>query len=1129
MRYRLGIDVGVGSIGAVALDLNKLELGNNSLLSEKGGVARIFPASIGAVERRQAKSMRTQNKRRGFRIQKLKKTLHEILGVNLDFDTKATPKNGNTSVIALRAVARQGNLSDEELARCILHIARNRGIRLARNLKPKKEDDKKAELPDDEDVKNLRQLARNFDSLLEKTGMTAGEFLYQEREQKNLSTRRRKRLENNSPYLVTRKSTQDELKAILAVYQRISDDQKTRIWSEVFWEEKPTLPALGLSCYTAESVGIDEKRLPCGTWLFEDKRLLEELNNIRVRKADGSNAAPLSLEQRNKLYDILLEKGELTSTAIKKELFEKDDKNHLISIEKSYSGKAGAERKIKGHAVSIAINKTILKDAWKNLSTEKQEEVIEQLRAAEDLKDSEAYFKSLLPNTATEEIDAICDLSLPQGFSAAGKVATNKLVEELRKDVISVYEAEVRAGLVRRTAPTGEIFDRLPYYGVIMGHRCQGATGKAHDTNEVQFGKIPNPVVHQFLNQLRKVVNEFIKEHGLPESMGIELSRDLQKSQEERDEIAKKNKNNEKKNAGYDELILKNGQNPSRYYRQCLTLHELQKGICPYTGRNMEIEEIFRGTVNREHILPKGDTLLDGMNNLVLADANANAFKGKRSPYDAFSGGYDWTDTSGKTAHIDYSQILKRVEKYPEEKKWAFYEGAMERFKDEENFLKRFDGDTKYLGKIALEYLQCLYPPNKRPIKVVRGGITAMLRKHWGVHNLLRDMLRDEGLSFDEVEDKKEAEKQKKFREDHRHHLIDALVVGLVNEKVIKDYQQFCALPSAERKRREEAGEIYTPWRDFRRTVRAFISDQGLVSQKSDRNVNAQLHDQMAFSVFARMEDGECIVRQKVTFASMTPKQNKKPRQLLEDIAVPETVLKAAEKLSKESFLKSAKDKKRGGKENPADYLNKYAEYLNGMREELLKLYDHAPPKPETEKINNDFYKLQYALKEYTRTHNNVQSWQSYNKYTVVEIRGVAHPNSEIPQGTYRGRSNSRLDIYLDGNLKLGWEVVTRLNEMKGVPEKWRSIQGAKRLFSLRQSDEVEMFDEARQKRFIARLQKMSDGDVAFFPIEVASADNDHPKKIRISSLKKWKERDIIPVVRTPLGKETFKGKLRNA
>lgn len=1126
MRYRLSIDGGVGSIGAVALDLDRLENGHNPLLSERGGVARIFPASIGAVERRQTKSMRTQNKRRGFRIQKLKKTLHEILGINLDFDTKETPKNGSTSVIALRAVARQGNLTDEELARCILHIARNRGIRLARNLKPKQDDDKKAELPADEDVKNLRQLARNFDGLLEKTGMTAGEFLYKEREQKNLPTRRRKRLENNSPYLVTRKSTQDELRAILAFYPRISDDHKKRIWDEVFWEEKPTPPALGLSCYTAESVGVDEKRLPCGTWLFEDKRLLEELNNIRVRKADGSNAAPLSLEQRNKLYAILLEKGELTSTAIKKELFEKDDKNHLISIEKSYSGKAGAERKIKGHGVSISINKTILKDVWVNFSTEKQEAIIEQIRAAEDYDESFSYFRGLFPSATQEEIDAICDLSLPQGFSAAGKVATSKLVEELRKDVISVYEAEVRAGLVRRTTPTGEILPRLPYYGVILGHRCQGATGKAHDTNEVQFGKIPNPVVHQFLNQLRKVVNEFIKEHGLPESMSIELSRDLQKSQEERDEIVKKNRNNERKNAGYDELILKNGQKPSRYYRQCLTLHELQKGICPYTGRNMEIEEIFRGTVNREHILPRGDTLLDGMNNLVLADANANAYKGKRSPYDAFSGGYDWVDIDGKTTHIDYSQILKRVEKYPEEKKWAFYEGAMERFKDEKNFLKRFDGDTKYLGKIALEYLQCLYPPNKRPIKVVRGGITAMLRKHWGVHNLLKDILWDEGLSFDEEEDKKEAEKQKKFREDHRHHLIDALVVGLINEKAIKDYQQFCALPSAERKRREEAGEIHTPWPDFRRTVRDFISDQRLVSQKSDRNVNAQLHDQMAFSVFARMEDGECIIRQKVTFASMTPKPNKKPRQLLEDVKVPETVLRAAESLPKDSFLKSAKDKKNGGKENPADYLNKYAEYLNGMREELLKLYDHAPPKPETEKINNDFYKLQYALKEYTRAHNNVQSWQSYEKGKVVEIRGAAHSNSEIPQGVYKGRSNSRLDVFMDDKLKVRWEVIPRLDEMRGRIPKWKSLPDAKFLFSLRKDDEVEMLNDAKE-RIIARVQKMTlDGRVVFFPVEVASSDDAHPKRIQASSPE---GRGIIPIVRTPLGKEKFKGKLRNA
>lgn len=57
------------------------------------------------------------------------------------------------------------------------------------------------------------------------------------------------------------------------------------------------------------------------------------------------------------------------------------------------------------------------------------------------------------------------------------------------------------------------------------------------------LGDIPrNPVVLRVINQTRKVVNAIVKKYGSPESVHIELARDLAKSRAERNEIKKEMK-----------------------------------------------------------------------------------------------------------------------------------------------------------------------------------------------------------------------------------------------------------------------------------------------------------------------------------------------------------------------------------------------------------------------------------------------------------------------------------------------------------------------------------------------------------------------------------------------------------
>jgi hypothetical protein len=94
---------------------------------------------------------------------------------------------------------------------------------------------------------------------------------------------------------------------------------------------------------------------------------------------------------------------------------------------------------------------------------------------------------------------------------------------------------------------TGEVFERLPYYGEILPNNVIGGSYAPEDENlpEKYFGKINNPSVHIALNQVRKLVNALIDIYGPPEEVVIELARNLK---EPPDDISKEQSKNQKEN-----------------------------------------------------------------------------------------------------------------------------------------------------------------------------------------------------------------------------------------------------------------------------------------------------------------------------------------------------------------------------------------------------------------------------------------------------------------------------------------------------------------------------------------------------------------------------------------------------
>lgn len=186
----------------------------------------------------------------------------------------------------------------------------------------------------------------------------------------------------------------------------------------------------------------------------------------------------------------------------------------------------------------------------------------------------------------------------------------------------------------------------------------------------------------------------------------------------------------------------------------------------PFRGRPIELQKLFTPEFEIEHLLPFSETFDDTRANKVVSCASCNRIlKGNRSPYDAFANraGYDWNG------------ILSRVSDMPKSKQWRFRPDACEIFEEKYgDYIARMLNDTRYMSKLAREYLTSVIEPEK--ILTVTGSATSMLRAKWGLDAILDD---SSPLQFGGESESSAAKAPKapvKNREDHRHHAIDAFV-----------------------------------------------------------------------------------------------------------------------------------------------------------------------------------------------------------------------------------------------------------------------------------------------------------------------------------------------------------------
>ena len=817
MRYRLGLDIGAKSIGWAMIRLNTQD---EPVAIIKMGV-RVFPdgrnpkdGSSLAVSRREARAMRRRRDRLLLRKRRMMTALIELGFFPNDESQRRSLVTLDPYV--LRKKGLDEPLTPAEFARALFHINQRRGFKSNRKT-DKKDNDSGA-------LKSAIKRVANSISPTTPAARTVGEWLATRHEQhESVRARLRGKSVKDRAYdlYIDRAMIEAEFDAIWAKQvefnpELFNETARLRL-KDVLLYQRPLKPVEPGRC----TLMPDEKRAPLALPSVQRFRIYQEVNNLRW--LDSSlREHPLTLAERDTLIQALESRNEITFTAIRK----------LLKLSGKFNLEDGKRDRLKGNIVNVQLAKDgNFGDAWYAFTAEQQDKIADQL-INEGSETTLAIWLADNSQVDLEQARKIAEISLkPDGYGNLSIAAIDRVLPELQKQVIDYANAVKLAGFESHSAlslaeQTGEVLQELPYYGEVLQRHVGFGSGKQTDSLEKRYGRIANPTVHIGLNELRKIINALIKRYGHPSEIVVEVARELKQGIETRKRIHEEQAKRQDQNKDYREKIrlLLHGAEPSaldlQRYRLWIELNknDPMNRRCPYTGEQIAPTMLFTEAVEIEHILPFSRTLDDSMNNKTVALRRANRDKANQTPHEAFG---------DSPVGYDYNAILERAALMPKEKARRFAPDAYEKWlRDDKDFLARALNDTAYLSRIAKEYLTLVC--HKDSVRVIPGRLTAMLRGKYGLNELLSG-------SYE------------KNRNDHRHHAIDAAVIGITDQGLLQRFSN-ANQHARELGLQRLVDAMPFPWPSFREQVARAVQSI-VVSFKPDHGYQGGLHNDTAYGL----------------------------------------------------------------------------------------------------------------------------------------------------------------------------------------------------------------------------------------------------------------------------------------
>ncbi len=1097
MKYRLSIDMGVGSIGSTILPLDDENRATDII---DNGVC-VFEVSEGAEDRRLKRSQRKNTERTKKRIESLSKALAEAGLWSLDELIQADLIK--LSPYAIRAQGVNGKLNNlMELGRAILHLAKHRGAGFIEMNKLELEIEKNDEATEEESGKKKKEELSEYAKLKkymdESNAKTIGEYffmrMHKSYKHNNIADENRKYVRQRKmgdkvkvDYAIPRYLVKEEFNLLWETQEKYykqlkqkDDELKKKIYNILFYENDSRPYATG-NCIFIPS----EKRLSKAHPLSEKRRIYESVNNIRIQ--EQKEQRKLRKDERDTIINEFLMKGQ---KAGKKSISE------LLMFDRTF--KIVLEDMIKPYLYSTPEYKAI--DFLNNLDDEKLADVVEFMSEPrrEDKKDylynDEKVIEILKDKFGTNNEQQISQLiaMLQKGRGSLGKTATVKILELLKHDVISIREATDKlAKTDKRFVSEEEIaramqgkYDTLPYYGEILKTDTQPIAdwqkqiNKSLNPLEAKYGKIANPAVHRILNQLRKVINDIIRIYGKPYDINIELAREVgmsSKKKKKYEKLQKENRDKNEKAVEYlkDKKIRITGNNISKWR---LAEEQNWRDAFAPLGR---IHPRFEG-FEIEHLIPDSLGGTDAPINRVLIKRSDNLNKGNMYPYDYLQ------NKHGDKVYGVLKEIRANT-KMPDGKKWRFESDAKEIFeKGDADNITRYLTDTRYVCKLAARYLKAIVDykqgdENNTRVLTINGGHTAKLRSIWNLDGIEYDLmgmneevpeylpaqthyvnldtgevLYQEELDVDgnwkKYNDTKNKHWKNKPRIDHRHHIVDAVTIGFVSRADMQKINWFdkrgyeiplmqLPIPLSNGSNDGKAKQLEI----FRNKVIEKLKDTK-VYHKPERSKNGRLHEETGkYALKVNPIDKNKTITRYNRAVSNVLKYKSDLNNLLiyTDTIKPEWDKNIAVDSQEMIKLKAAIELHFDEAQSQLEQENQQL-VQNGNKEKIIS----------EKMILQRAFGIVLANKEY-----------NYTTYPVYE-------NSESlicidkHKMAYKSGSNYRLDFYHDGKGKVGWECISQFDvNQKGFVPVWQQKQ-FKPIWSLHNGDTIELSTPEKWRKY---------------------------------------------------------------
>ena len=734
MNYRIGLDIGIASVGWAVILNDSMD--NPAHIVDMG--VRIFDKAENpkdgkalAAPRRESRCARRRNGRRKHRINRVKYLLACSGVIDPEQFEKRYHSANLPNVYELRYEALNRIITNDELAQILVYMAKHRGFKSNR----------KAELKDEETGKLLKAISSNQALMVNKGYRTVGEMLF-----KDPSFRARAEWSSAGEFLVVRNTTGnyknsimrdmlvEEVKKIfeaqrsfgnLAASEKLQEEYLKIMESQRSFDLGPGNQSDGTPSPYAlngfgESVGYctfekNERRAPKASYSAELFNVLQKINNTRIVDKDGE-IRTLSAEERDLLLELSHKQKEISyhSARVKLGL---DDTCRFKAL--NYRRKNKASKSIvEDTEKSVFLRLQYYHEFRKSLggdpfNNEEDCKIYDEVaRILCEYKNDDSRIEELAKlGVSSVVIDDLLELT-PSKYLHLSIKAIKKIMPYL-KNGLTYDKACLEAG-----------YD----FKAEMSEKTRLLKGEVIIE---EINNITNPVVRRAVSQSIKVLNAIILKYGSPQAVHIELAREMSKNFLERNKIQKsieeRAADNERvKNYLMNELGIKNpnGQDIIMY-----RLWNEQKGICPYSGRKITLEDLINRCCEVDHILPYSRTFDDSYHNKVLVFKEENQNKSNRIPYEYLGKNPDrWADFEARVEMCTDDYI----------KKQHFLKKKLSQ-EEEREFIERNLQDTKFISRFMFNLIKNHLKVSewntekKKHVMAVNGAVTAYLRKRWGL------------------------------------------------------------------------------------------------------------------------------------------------------------------------------------------------------------------------------------------------------------------------------------------------------------------------------------------------------------------------------------------------------------